>query len=121
MTAHPIVFFELPARDPQASARFFHDLFGWPERNDPASGYYSCAIGAMMACAFLAIGEQEVIVGRPTIFVASGDVTATLARVAALGGVALKPETAIPGTGPFGSFADPSGVRIGLLALDRRG
>ena len=97
---HPVVHAEIRSADPDATRRFFADLFGWKV----ASGGTYVAISPRQST------EDEVL-----FFVAVEDVAATLAKAEGLGGSIVQPVQHVTGTS-FGVFADDQGHRIGVAA-----
>ena len=106
-----ISYLRIPARDAQASAAFYHDVFGWTvdaARADPSfedgSGH---VIGHLVPDAAVA-GEAGV---RPYVYVDSVD--DTLERVSDLGGALVEPPYA-EGDLRVATFRDPAGNVIGV-------
>ena len=106
-----ISYMRIPAKDPQASAAFYRDVFGWTvdaARADPSfadgSGH---VIGHFIADAAVS-GEAGV---RPYVYVESVD--ETLARVRAHGGAPVEDPYA-EGDLRVATFSDPAGNVIGV-------
>jgi predicted enzyme related to lactoylglutathione lyase len=106
-----ISYLRIPAKDAQASAAFYHDVFGWTvdaARADPSfedgSGH---VIGHLVPDAAVA-GEAGV---RPYVYVESVD--DTLERVSDLGGALVEPPYA-EGDLRVATFRDPAGNVIGV-------
>jgi len=109
-----ICYVEIPATDPDASARFYETVFAWTSRTrgdgarafDDSTGSVSGAF----------------VLGRPPhttvdvmTYVMVDDLDATLARVVAAGGKIVQPRTVIgPSGDAYGFFADPAGNVFGL-------
>ena len=110
--AHPIVHFEIRSKDPDATRRFFGELFGWqfPEGGFPGYTYVETGVeGAVPGGISPLQGGGDLV----TFFVGVGDVGATLEQAAALGGRVVQPATEAPGV-TFGLFADPAGHVVGV-------
>jgi predicted enzyme related to lactoylglutathione lyase len=106
-----ISYLRIPAMDPQASAAFYHDVFGWPvdaARPDPSfedgSGH---VIGHLVRDAAVS-GEAGV---RPYVYVESVD--DTLRRVSGHGGAPVEAPYA-EGDLRVATFRDPAGNVIGV-------
>jgi predicted enzyme related to lactoylglutathione lyase len=106
-----ISYLRIPAKDAQASAAFYHDVFGWAvdaARAEPSfedgSGH---VIGHLVPDAAVA-GEAGV---RPYVYVESVD--DTLERVSDLGGALVEPPYA-EGDLRVATFRDPAGNVIGV-------
>ena len=106
-----ISYLRIPAKDPQASAAFYHDVFGWTvdaARAEPSfedgSGH---VIGHLVPDAAVA-GEAGV---RPYVYVDSVD--DTLQRVSDHGGAPVEAPCA-EGDLRVATFRDPAGNVIGV-------
>jgi predicted enzyme related to lactoylglutathione lyase len=106
-----ISYLRIPAKDAQASAAFYHDVFGWTvdaARAEPSfedgSGH---VIGHLVPDAAVA-GEAGV---RPYVYVDSVD--DTLQRVSDLGGALVESPYA-EGDLRVATFRDPAGNVIGV-------
>jgi predicted enzyme related to lactoylglutathione lyase len=114
-----IVHVELPARDVEAAAAFYADLFGWRTIHSPNYVGFRAAGGP--SGGFNPLTEDSASTSTPIkpgdvlVYVSSDDIDATLSRVQALGGSVAVPRTPIPGAGRYAIFVDPTGNRIGLL------
>lgn len=110
--AHPVMQWQLLARNPARLAAFYRQLFGWSSEGDPSRG-----------CQRLQSGGQRGIEGeiwpieaegrsRLALAVEVEDVAAYLQRAAALGGRILMPPQPQPDGGEVGLFSDPAGLEI---------
>jgi uncharacterized protein len=87
---------DLGSPDPDASATFYRELFGW--ETSPAADDYRLFRHDGASVAGLALAEG----GRPpvwTTYIAVGDAVAAVARVEAAGGKTLTAPTVVPGDG----------------------
>jgi predicted enzyme related to lactoylglutathione lyase len=114
MSQHPIVHVEFSAQDREAAGAFYAELFGWQVQQIPEMNYAMFDTGGGLGGGLNPVGDRYPA-GTVTVYVATGDIPATLARAESLGGKILVPESEIPGVGWFGFFQDPSGNMIGLL------
>jgi len=113
--AHPVVHFEIAAKDYDKISGFYRQLFGWAiDRNNPMdygmvnTGSPDGIQGGIMA----ATGGMP---GYLTMYVHVDDLEATLAAAGRLGAKTIVPPTPIPGMGAFAMFHDPEGNLIGLF------
>ncbi|MFN8511915.1 MAG: VOC family protein [Chloroflexia bacterium] len=114
MSTHAISHIEIPGTDPQAAARFYGELCGWPSMHDEALNYTMFDGRPGPGGAYVKVDNQQVWQGRVLVHFDTDDIDATLGKVEALGGKTLVPKTEVPGVVWFAIFADPSGNRIGL-------
>src|SRR5438034_2090154 len=108
----PVVHFEIRSSDPDATRKFFGQLFGWtfPDGGMPGYSYVDTGVeGAVPG------GISPLQGGAPlvTFFVGVADVAATLEAAVAQGGRVIQPATSVPGV-TFGLLADPQGQVVGL-------
>jgi predicted enzyme related to lactoylglutathione lyase len=113
--AHPVIHAEIRTEDPDATRRFFADLFGWKVASEGAFPGYTFIDTGTEAGTYVAIGPRQSAEDEVLFFVAVDDVAATLNRAAELGGTIIQSEQTVPGT-RFGVFADAQGHRIGVAS-----
>jgi uncharacterized protein len=113
MSKHQIVHVELPSTDPQASAQFYADLFGWKIVTAPGMDYIMFDPEAQPGGGFPAADDVYAI-GGAVVHVTTDDIETSLSQVQSLGGQTVVPKTEIPGMGWFAVFSDPSGNKVGL-------
>ncbi|NUT36643.1 MAG: VOC family protein [Hamadaea sp.] len=111
--SHPVVHWEIGARDAEASREFYAKAFGWT-MTDAGPGYtlVPATDGG------LAGGIMQTQPGMPpyvTVYVQVDDLVAKLTEIAALGGATIVPPTDIDENMSFAMFADPDGAVVGLL------
>ena len=112
---HPVIHAEIRSADPDATRRFFADLFGWKVAAEGAfPGYTFIDTGADGSPA-TAIGPRQGDEDEVLFFVGVQDVAATLRRVEELGGAIVQPAQEVPGVS-FGVFADAQGHKVGIAA-----
>lgn len=109
---HPVVHWEINARDPKALHRFYADLFGWKIDADNPMGYGLVTAGGDGING--GIGPAQGVPGV-TFYVRVPDLDAVLRRAAAMGGSTAVPPTEIPNMVTFAIFVDPQGNRIGII------
>ena len=120
MSNHPIVHIEFLNSDPEATAKFYSELFGWELERSPMPGdmegeYLQGLTGSTPDVAYPQADGEFSNPGDVLVYVYSDDVAATLVKVESLGGTVVVPESEIPGVGWFGVFLDPTGARVALL------
>jgi predicted enzyme related to lactoylglutathione lyase len=112
----PVVHFEIRSADPDATRKFFGQLFGWTFSDGGIPGYTYVETGVEGA---VPGGISPLQGGQPmvTVFVGVPDVAATLEAAVAQGGRIIQEATKVPGV-TFGLLADPQGQVVGLAAAD---
>jgi predicted enzyme related to lactoylglutathione lyase len=113
--AHPVVHAEIRSQDPDATRRFFADLFGWKIASEGAFPGYTFIDTGAQGGTFVAISPRQSTEDEVLFFVAVEDVEATLARAEQLGGSIVQPAQYVPGTS-FGVFADAQGHKVGVAS-----
>lgn len=110
---HPIVHWEIGAKDAKKTREFYAALFDWPiDTTNPdyaMVGVQGEGIGG---------GIMQTPAEAPpyvTFYVSVEDLTATLAKAGSMGAKTIVPPTPIEGVGAFAMFADPEGHVIGIL------
>jgi len=109
---HPVVHWEINARDPKALHGFYAELFGWKINADNPMGYGLVTAGGNGING--GIGPAQGIPGV-TFYVRVPNLDAVLRRVAEMGGSTAVPPTHIPDMVTFAVFTDPEGNRIGII------
>ncbi len=110
---HPVVHAEIRSADPDATRRFFADLFSWKIASEGAFPGYTFMDTGAEGGAYVAISPRQADEDEVLFFVAVEDVAAALGQAESLGGTIVQPVQHVPGTS-FGVFADPQGHRIGV-------
>ena len=113
--AHPVIHAEIRSQDPDATRRFFADLFGWKIASEGAFPGYTFIDTGAQGGTFVAISPRQSTEDEVLFFVAVEDVEATLARAEQLGGSIVQPAQHVPGTS-FGVFADAQGHKVGVAS-----
>ena len=118
MAGKPIVHVEIPAKDPAAAARFYHDVFNWEYEEVPEMRYITFKTGADQGGGFPEIDNHMYRPDNVIVYIDCDDIEATLQQIEKLGGKTVVPKSPIPGMGWFAHFTDPSGNRIALFTDD---
>jgi predicted enzyme related to lactoylglutathione lyase len=113
--AHPVVHAEIRSQDPDATRRFFADLFGWKIASEGAFPGYTFIDTGVQGGTFVAISPRQSTEDEVLFFVAVEDVEATLTRAEELGGSIVQPAQHVPGTS-FGVFTDAQGHKVGVAS-----
>ncbi len=116
MSNHPIVHIELATTDPEASGKFYSELFGWNVQQIPEMQYAMFQAEGGPGGGFPTVDGQMTNAGDVKIYVGTDDIDATLAKASELGATTLVAKTEIPGMGHFAFFRDPSGTPIGIFS-----
>ena len=112
--AHPVIHAEIRSADPDATRKFFGDLFGWKVASEGAFPGYTFIDTGVEGGTY--VDQPPSGRGRQVLFfVGVEDVAATLTRAEELGGTIIQPAQQVPGTS-FGVFADAQGHRVGVAA-----
>lgn len=114
MASHPIVHVEIATNDPKASAKFYHDLFGWDSQHDERFNYTMWQAQSGPGGGFSPIDGQGIRPHDTVVYVGTDDIEASLAKVQELGGKVLMPTMEIPDNGWLAIFEDPHGGRMAL-------
>ncbi len=104
----PIVFFDIAGPDMARQAAFYRAVFDW---NIGKDGRFSPSITMPLGATLRQDPRDKII------YVGVDDVTATLARIKALGGSIIQPRLEVKGVVVLGLFTDPAGNSMGLVEL----
>ena len=113
--AHPVVHTEIRSADPDATRRFYADLFGWKVASEGAFSGYTFIDTGVEGGPYVAISPRQGPEDEVLFFVAVEDVPGTLQRAERLGGTIIQAAQNVPGT-TFGVFADAQGHRVGVAS-----
>lgn len=113
--SHPVVHTEIRSEDPDATRKFFADLFGWKVASEGAFPGYTFIDTGAEGGPYVAIGPRQSAEDEVLFFVAVDDVAATLKQAEDLGGKIVQPAQQVPGTS-FGVFADAHGHKVGVAS-----
>jgi uncharacterized protein len=112
---NPVVHFDVNGPDPEATATFYAELFGWQPEPIPDQGYWLIHTHSPRG---IDGGFGRTAPGTPpyvTFYVEAEDLPAVLDRAESLGGKTISPVVEIPNMVTFAEFADPEGNVIGLI------
>jgi predicted enzyme related to lactoylglutathione lyase len=118
--ATAVTHFEIYGEDPARLAEFYRNLFGWQIEQAPGIDYWRIQTGAT---------DSEGIRGGLTYrpipgprswvhYVNVASLEETVAEVQRLGGVILRPKTAVPKTAWYAVVADPEGNIFAVWQAD---
>jgi len=113
--AHPVIHAEIRSEDPDATRRFFADLFGWKVASEGAFPGYTFIDTGVEGNPYVAISPRQGAEDEVLFFVGVEDVAATLKKAEQLGGTIIQSEQRVPGTA-FGVFADALGHKVGVAS-----
>jgi predicted enzyme related to lactoylglutathione lyase len=113
--AHPVIHAEIRSADPDATRKFFGDLFGWKVASEGAFPGYTFIDTGAEGGTYVAISPRQGADDEVLFFVGVEDVAATLTRAEELGGTIVQPAQQVPGTS-FGVFADAQGHKVGVAS-----
>lgn len=113
MPAHETInYVEFPARDLDATKRFFHDAFGWTF-DDYGPDYIAFAEKGLDGGFYRADMAARADHGSALVVLYSARLEDTLTKVEAAGGTITKPIFAFPGGRRF-HFVEPSGNELAV-------
>lgn len=113
MYQHPIVHIEFSAKDREAAAQFYNQVFGWEIQHMPEMNYSTFMCDEKLGGGFNPISEENPA-GTVMVYIQAEDIEATLADIEAHGGKMILPKSEIPGVGWFAFFTDPTGNQVAL-------
>lgn len=115
-----IVWWEIEVGDPDAFQRFHGDLWGWEfrrefEDSELGADYWVVVADGVGIGGLQRAGDDVAPQSAVRLYVAVGDLEATLARAVAAGGRVLRERTELGGEDRwFGIVEDPCGIAFGL-------
>ncbi len=112
---HPVIHAEIRSENPDATRKFFTDLFGWKVASEGAFPGYTFIDTGVEGGTYVAISPRQGAEDEVLFFVGVEDVAATLTKAEELGGRIIQPAQTVPGTS-FGVFADAQGHHVGVAA-----
>jgi hypothetical protein len=113
--AHPVIHAEIRSENPDATRKFFADLFGWTVASEGAFPGYTFIDTGVEGSPYVAISPRQAQEDEVLFFVGVEDVSATLKKAAELGGEIVQQAQEVPGT-TFGVFADAQGHKVGVAS-----
>ena len=112
---HPVVHAEIRSADPDATRKFYADLFDWKVASEGGFPGYTFIDTGVEGGTYVAIGPRQSSEDEVLFFVAVEDVAAILKEAEDLGGTIVQPTQKVPGT-TFGVFADAQGHKVGVAS-----
>jgi predicted enzyme related to lactoylglutathione lyase len=121
-TSASIVWFEVPADDPDRAQKFYKSMFGWNFAKLPAAinDYWHIDTGGPDASPDGGLMPRMHPQQPITNYVSVPSVTKAAAKVEKLGGTVCKPKTAVPGMGYFAICLDTEGNTFALWEMNER-
>lgn len=113
--AHPVVHAETRSDNPDATRKFYAELFGWTVASEGAFPGYTFIDTGVDGSPYVAISPRQGPEDEVLFFVVVEDVPATLKKAQELGGEIVQPAQEVPGTS-FGVFADTQGHKVGVAS-----
>jgi predicted enzyme related to lactoylglutathione lyase len=113
--AHPVVHAEIRSANPDATRKFYADLFGWKVASEGAFPGFTFIDTGAEGRPYVAISPRQSDEDEVLFFVAVEDVPATLKKAQELGGKIVQPAQEVPGT-TFAVFADAQGHKVGVAS-----
>ena len=114
----PVLQWQMVATDPDQTARFYSELFGWIISTKNALGYRQVSTGDGGLGGGIWPSPPE---GRSFVqlFVGVPDVERAVARAVELGAKTIVPPTALPDGDVMAVLADPSGLTFGVMGYEQ--
>jgi predicted enzyme related to lactoylglutathione lyase len=112
--AHPVMQFQILSSNPDQTARFYSELFGWQVDQNNALGYRRIQTGSPEG---IQGGIWPAPPQAPTfvqLFMAVDDVKASAASAEKLGATVLIPPTMLPEGDEMAVLHDPQGMSFAL-------
>jgi predicted enzyme related to lactoylglutathione lyase len=117
----PVTQWQILAKDPERTAAFYSELFGWTIQSDNPLGYRVVDTGS-------ANGIQGGIWPSPPeghnfvqLFIEVDDVSGYVERVEQSGGRTIIPPQTLPGGAVMAIMHDPLGIAFGLVSKKTQG
>ena len=116
---HPVRQFQILARDPDATAAFYEQLFGWRIDRGNALGYRQISTGPEGIAGGIWPTPPE---GKPLVqlFIEASELDGTVARARGLGGQVVVPPQQLPEGDALAILVDPEGRPFAVYSPARR-
>lgn len=116
-----VVHFEIGSDDPERTAKFYRDLFGWKiEKWSGPQEYWLVSTGEDSAPGINGGISRRMHPGMTTVnTIDVDDVDAIVKRIQEAGGKILAPKMTIPGVGYLAYAQDTEGNAFGVMQADR--
>lgn len=117
---NPIVRWQIVSPDPEKTARFYAELFGWDRSQENGLGYRELRTGLASPGPVDGGVWPSSAPGQPPfaqLFVAVEDIDLCLARAEQLGARLLVPKSTLPDGDTMAVLLDPLGLAFGVCTL----
>jgi predicted enzyme related to lactoylglutathione lyase len=112
MKPSPVVEWQMVVKDPEGTAAFYGDLFGWTIDSNNALGYRRVTTGGLSGGIWPSPPNGHNLV---QLFVAVDSVPDYHRRAEAMGAKTIVPPQKLPDGDELAIMLDPSGVAFGLV------
>ncbi len=119
MSKRSIVHVEIPAKDREATAKFYSDLFGWEFEHMAGPEPYTMFKSGNVGGGYPDVGDMYKP-GEVLIYISSDDLGADLKKIESRGGHTLVPNMEVGEFGTMAIFTDPAGNRMALWKESQR-
>jgi uncharacterized protein len=113
MKKRSIVHVEIPARNREATAKFYGDLFGWEFQHMAEPEPYTMFTTGNIGGGFPDLSDMYKP-GDVLIYIASDDLEADIKKIESQGGKVIAPMIEVGSAGTMAIFTDPAGNRMAL-------
>ncbi len=116
-----IIWFEIPADDPERARKFYGGLFGWKINPMPGMGdYWHIDTGGGDDTPDGGMMPRKHPAQAITNYVRVPSVTRAMAKVEKLGGKVCMPKTEVPGMGWFAVCQDPENNTFAVWEINKK-
>ena len=110
--SHPIVHAEIRSSDPDATRKFFGDLFGWTYPTEGAYPGYTFVDTGVPDALYTAISPLQGDSDLVTFFIGVDDMAGAIEKATGLGAKVVQEPVTVPGV-QFALISDPLGHVVG--------
>jgi uncharacterized protein len=112
----PVVRWQIVSPDPEGTAQFYENVFGWTSTRDNAIGYRQVTAGEGGIHGGVWPGPPGV---QPFVqlYVEVADIDACILRATELGAKVIVPKTVLPDGDAMAVLLDPGGMSVGVCTL----
>ena len=118
--AHPVIQFQILSKEPDATAGFYSDLFGWTVRADNPMGYRQIDTGSKEGIPGGIWPAPPQSPNFVQLFVAVDDVAGSVKKAEELGAKLLIPPTTLPEGDEMAVLLDPQGMSFAMTRPAKR-
>jgi len=112
--AHPVVHFELWAKDAAKTAEFYERVFDWKIQHMPELNYRICDTGGAGINGGIMTPKEGPWPGNMSFYISVPDLDEHAKKIVAAGGKMIVEKQEVPGMGSFSLFSDPEGHVLGI-------